>query len=306
MDANGMGETPRDLTRPRMVPHKNSWKSYQNTIYRCNLQTRSRERIAVSPDKASRKWSAWRRCLSCTKRYDWLRECRGVVLESNSQICPQDQQEQDERTSCDQRSGSKLPWESERTKNPSFRTSSRRRRSTSSARNRRISSLTKHKDLRALLNIFKTAMPWLHLILGSRHCLLCSCGRCLRMSRNEREVDKSNNYVVSIPGYVIKKNNKRGARHGPSERQRMYYKAKELLHKASQNKHGEHSSILARWLSDDRYRKSLSDIGWTAKDIVLFDRMALENHSYVATEAERIQNSEHWILKLNQDGAQQP
>ena len=39
------------------------------------------------------------------------------------------------------------------------------------------------------------------------------------MSRNEKEVDKSNNDVVSIPGYVIKKNNKRGARHGPSERQ---------------------------------------------------------------------------------------
>ena len=38
---------------------------------------------------------------------------------------------------------------------------------------------------------------------------------------------------------------------------------------------------------------------------MLFDRIALENHSYVATRAERIRNSEHWILKLNQDGAQQ-
>ena len=57
-DENGMGETPRDLTRPRIVPRKNTWKSYQNTKYRCNLQTLSRERIAVLPDKASRKWSA--------------------------------------------------------------------------------------------------------------------------------------------------------------------------------------------------------------------------------------------------------
>ena len=39
---------------------------------------------------------------------------------------------------------------------------------------------------------------------------------------------------------------------------------------------------------------------------MLYDRNALENHSYVATKAERIRNSEHWILKLNQDGAQQP
>ena len=78
-----------------------------------------------------------------------------------------------------------------------------------------------------------------------------------------------------------------------------------MLHKAGQKKHGEHSSILARWLSDNKYRKSLSDIGWAEQDIMLFDRIALETHSYVAPKAERIRNSEHWILKLNQDGAQQ-
>ena len=37
-----------------------------------------------------------------------------------------------------------------------------------------------------------------------------------------------------------------------------------------------------------------------------FDRIVLENHKYVATNAEMIRNSEHGILKLNQDGPQQP
>ena len=37
-----------------------------------------------------------------------------VVLKSNSQIAPQDQQEQDARTSCAQPSGSTLPWETGR------------------------------------------------------------------------------------------------------------------------------------------------------------------------------------------------
>ena len=111
---------------------------------------------------------------------------------------------------------------------------------------------------------------------------------------------------MSIPGYFIKKNNKRGARHGPSERQRMYYKAQEMLHKAGQKKHGGHSSFLARWHNEYSYRDSLTRIGWTEQDIMLFDRITWENHSYVATRAERIRNSEHWILKLNQDGAQQP
>ena len=36
------------------------------------------------------------------------------------------------------------------------------------------------------------------------------------------------------------------------------------------------------------------------------DRNALENHSDVATRAERIRNSTHWILTLNKEGAQQP
>ena len=36
-----------------------------------------------------------------------------------------------------------------------------------------------------------------------------------------------------------------------------------------------------------------------------FDKIALEDHSRVATRSERIQNSKHWILRLNQDGVQQ-
>ena len=52
--------------------------------------------------------------------------------------------------------------------------------------------------------------------------------------------------------------------------------AKDMLHKAGQKKHGEHSSILARWLIDYKYRKSLSENGWTEQDIMLFDRIALE------------------------------
>ena len=133
-----------------------------------------------------------------------------------------------------------------------------------------------------------------------------TCGRCLRISRSEKEIYKSNNNVVSIPGCVFKKNNKRGARHGPSERQRMYNKAQEMVHKTGQKKHGSHSSNIARWLNNYKYRKSLSDIGWNEQDIMLFDRIALENYPFVATRAERIRNSEHWILKLDQDGAQQP
>ena len=39
---------------------------------------------------------------------------------------------------------------------------------------------------------------------------------------------------------------------------------------------------------------------------MLHDIIVLENNSYVATRAERIQSPRHWILKLNPEGAQQP
>ena len=37
-DENGMGETPCDLTKPRIAPCKNTWKHLQKTVLWCNLK----------------------------------------------------------------------------------------------------------------------------------------------------------------------------------------------------------------------------------------------------------------------------
>ena len=259
-----------------------------------------------------------------------------VVLKSNSQSGLQGQQGQDARTTCYQPSGSTLPWETgSNTVDYTIRgvpLSAVEQQDTHRKdkvkqliekcenhpnnesflqdieQTKEINDFSKEsQDLIADINT--TEIFELFETSSKQQCpdccncreagvVYCSCGRCLRISRNEKR--------SSIPGYVIKKNNKRGARHGPSERQRMYFKAKEMLHKAGQKNHGEHLSILARWLSDCKYRDSLTRIGWTEQDIMLFDRIALENHSYGATRSVRIRHSEHWILKLNQDGPQQP
>ena len=42
------------------------------------------------------------------------------------------------------------------------------------------------------------------------------------------------------------------------------------------------------------------------KEVMLFDRIALERHDYTVTKAERLQNAKHWILRLNADGPQKP
>ena len=57
-------------------------------------------------------------------------------------------------------------------------------------------------------------------------------------SRITRTRSLSCRTCLSIPGYVIKKNFTHGAKHGASERQRMFYKAWEMFQKARQPKHG--------------------------------------------------------------------
>ena len=67
-----------------------------------------------------------------------------------------------------------------------------------------------------------------------------------------------------------------------------------MLKKARKHKSGGYKNILDRWHDDDKYRKSLSDIGWTEEQIIQFDAIALEDHSYVATWQERCRNEKSW------------
>ena len=73
----------------------------------------------------------------------------------------------------------------------------------------------------------------------------------MKSTRSPTEFDQNNRDVTSILGYVIKKNSSRGAKHGPSERQSMYYQAKQMLKQARQKKHGSHPTILPRWYASE-------------------------------------------------------
>ena len=42
------------------------------------------------------------------------------------------------------------------------------------------------------------------------------------------------------------------------------------------------------------------------KEVMLYDRIALERHDYAATRAERLQNAKLWVLRLTADGTQEP
>ena len=60
---------------------------------------------------------------------------------------------------------------------------------------------------------------------------------------------------LSIPGFVMKKNQSRGPRHGQSMRQIMYHKARDMLRKAKLPNNGSCETILERWYTDDRVSK---------------------------------------------------
>ena len=89
--------------------------------------------------------------------------------------------------------------------------------------------------------------------------IYCSCGRNLKYSRSPATLQKTNCDFTSIPGFVIKKNSSRGQKHGVSERQVMFYKAKQMLKKARQSKHCSHPTILSRWYEQEGCRKSLAE-----------------------------------------------
>ena len=130
-----------------------------------------------------------------------------------------------------------------------------------------------------------------------------SCGRYLKYKRSPTPLQKDNYDFNSIPGHIIKKNSSRGPKDGQSERQIMFFKAKDMLRKAKKK---NHPTILSRWKTDEEYRKSLGLIDIGKKESMLYDQIALEKHDSSATKAERIRNSKRWVLSINAEGPQLP
>ena len=144
----------------------------------------------------------------------------------------------------------------------------------------------------------------------------------MKSSWSSTEFAQNNYDVTSILGYVIKKNSSCGAQHGPSERRRMFYTAKQVLKKARQKKHGNHPTILSRWYASESYRNSLYDLGWREKkhNVVRKNRLGEEESSLDTSfdadagrdrrccavhPGDRAKNSKHLILTINA-GPQRP
>ena len=113
------------------------------------------------------------------------------------------------------------------------------------------------------------------------------------LQTKNHKLNKDRFDVLSIPIYVIKKGPSHGARHGNTERERIYYAADNAARMARKKKC---KSILDRFLKSPRYQKSQTDIGWDEEFCARYDTIAAEDLSSIATQAERSRNVNSWKL----------
>ena len=56
-DQGGLGETSCDLSRARIAPHKNTWKSFSEYSILVQFEARSTKRTAILSNKIKRSYS---------------------------------------------------------------------------------------------------------------------------------------------------------------------------------------------------------------------------------------------------------
>ena len=92
-------------------------------------------------------------------------------------------------------------------------------------------------------------------------------------------------------------------RHGNTERQKIYHQAKLASIKAKKK---DYKSVQDRCLNCPICRQSQLNIGCTEEHCQKLDEIAAEDHSYVATTAERARRENTRVLVLNSSGPNGP
>ena len=72
----------------------------------------------------------------------------------------------------------------------------------------------------------------------------------------------------------------------------MFYKAKQMLKKARQGKHGNHPTIFSRWYEQEGHLKSLAEHNIDEKEVMLVDHISLERHDDTANQQDAEQVDE--------------
>ena len=113
----------------------------------------------------------------------------------------------------------------------------------------------------------------------------------MRPTDKTRKLNSDRFDALSIPNFVKKKGPSHGARHGNTERQRIYHAAHTTAEKAEKKNP-------TPYLAKDRptHRESQIAIGWDEEFCARYDAIAKGDRSYVATAEERKRRENSWVL----------
>ena len=126
--------------------------------------------------------------------------------------------------------------------------------------------------------------------------LLCTCGICLRPSKEQKRKMKDQFEILSIPQYIVKKNCSRGAKHGRTQEQYDHFKANESTRHAKKK---YLLSITDRIQRDEFYRHSQLAIGWTEEHCQHLDSLMSTDFSHTPTKKERELHENNHTLGVN-------
>ena len=126
---------------------------------------------------------------------------------------------------------------------------------------------------------------------------------CSRPSDKVRKLNSDRYDVLSIPNYVIQKGPSHRRRHENTERQRIYHAAHVSSRKATKK---GFKSMRDGFLRCPIHRQTQLDVGWTEDHCARLDEIAPEDHSYIATVAERARCENTWVLVLDSSGPNGP
>ena len=125
----------------------------------------------------------------------------------------------------------------------------------------------------------------------------CTCGHFLRDGTEEnKRYLKYTLDLFSIPNYYIKKGRPHGHRHGKKEGDHEYFIGNSLEKKCKKR---DFLGIHDRFIRDERFRKSMIELGRTEEVCREMDNLANEDHTHHATAEEISVYRNNWWIRSN-------
>ena len=122
----------------------------------------------------------------------------------------------------------------------------------------------------------------------------CTCGHLVKddTAENKKYISSVLD-LFSIPNFYIRKGRPHGHRHGKALGCKEYHTANQLQRKCRKKKY---DNIHDRFIRDKTFRKTMIELGRSEEIILEMDRLAIENHTHIATKAEiDVYRGNRWI-----------